>query len=54
MAGNQYDAFAEDYEWILSDATLTGESHFENLRPLLETLAPGSHVIDCACGTGIL
>ena len=51
---SEYDGFAEDYDWLFSDSNLTGESRFDSLRPVLESLPATSRILDCACGTGIL
>jgi glycine/sarcosine N-methyltransferase len=50
----QYNTLADDYEWLFSDATLSGEPQVEALRPILDTLPSASRILDCACGTGIL
>lgn len=53
-SADQYDSFASDYEWLLSDQTLTGEPIYEELRPVLETLPRDAAILDCACGMGLL
>jgi SAM-dependent methyltransferase len=50
---DQYDAFAEDYEWLFSDATLSRDPRIETLKPIL-TAFNGPRILDCACGTGLL
>jgi SAM-dependent methyltransferase len=50
----QYDAFAEDYDWLFSDTMLSGEPQYESLRHVLDSLPPRGNILDCACGTGIL
>jgi len=49
----QYDAFATDYEWLLSDATLSQDPRIEALEPILAAFN-GPRILDCACGTGLL
>lgn len=51
--GDQYDAFAADYEWLFSDATLLGTPQIEELKPILAKF-DRPRILDCACGTGIL
>ena len=53
MSASQYDDFASDYAWMLSDERMTGEPFAEAHRPLLESLPPGARVLDCACGIGV-
>ncbi len=50
----QYDAIADDYEWLFSDIMLSGEPQYASLQHVLELLPPGGTILDCACGTGIL
>lgn len=53
MHGNDpYHAFAEDYEWLFSDATLSGDPQIEELKPIL-TAFHSPRILDCACGTGL-
>ena len=51
--GDQYDAFAADYEWLFSDATLSADPRLEALKPILASFN-GPRILDCACGTGLL
>jgi SAM-dependent methyltransferase len=50
---DQYDAFAADYEWLFSDATLSRDPRIEELQPIL-TAFNGPRILDCACGTGLV
>ena len=50
---SEYDDFAVDYEWVYSDATLTGEGRVVGLQRLLSEVPPGGAIVDSACGTGI-
>ncbi len=50
-----YDAMANDYDWLFSDHDIR-EGVAINLPAaarLLSNLAPGSSVLDAACGTGV-
>jgi SAM-dependent methyltransferase len=49
----EYDAFAADYAWLLSDERLTGEPFVAAHKELLEALPPGAKLLDCACGIGV-
>jgi len=53
-AHDQYDSLAEDYDWLFSDRTLTGEPQVGELQPILERLPPGARILDSACGTGLV
>jgi SAM-dependent methyltransferase len=50
--GDQYDAFAADYEWLFSDATLSGDPQIERLKPILAAFKD-PRILDCSCGTGL-
>ncbi len=50
----QYDAIAEDYEWLFSDTMLSGEPQYAGLRHFLESPLPQGNILDFVCGTGIL
>jgi SAM-dependent methyltransferase len=53
MGGSdQYAAFAADYEWLYSDATLSEDPRIEALKPILAALG-NPRILDCACGTGL-
>ena len=52
-SASQYDSFAADYHWLFSDSVLTGEPFYEEHKELLESLKPGSQILDCACGIGV-
>ncbi len=49
---DQYAAFAADYEWLFSDATLSEDPRVEALEPILAALGK-PRILDCACGTGL-
>jgi SAM-dependent methyltransferase len=50
--GSPYDDFAADYHWIVPDEQLSGERFLRLYRSVLDELAPGASVLDCACGPG--
>ena len=50
--GDQYDAFAADYDWLFSDTKLSGDPQIEELMPILAAFNK-PHILDCACGTGL-
>lgn len=52
ISSDQYAAFAADYEWLFSDARLSGDSQIEDLKPILAALGK-PRILDCACGTGL-
>jgi glycine/sarcosine N-methyltransferase len=49
---DQYGAFATDYEWLFSDARLSGDPQIDELMPIL-TAFHKPRILDCSCGTGI-
>ena len=49
---DQYAAFAADYEWLFSDATLSEDPRIEGLKPILAAFGK-PRILDCACGTGL-
>jgi SAM-dependent methyltransferase len=49
-----YDALAEVYEWLISDAKLTPASFAASFDDVLSLLPSNAHVLDCSCGTGQL
>jgi SAM-dependent methyltransferase len=49
---DQYHVFAADYEWLLSDTTLSGDPQIEELMPILAAFHK-PRILDCACGTGL-
>jgi SAM-dependent methyltransferase len=49
-----YDGLAGVYDWLVPEALLTPEGAAEAFAGLVEMLAPGARVLDCACGTGQL
>lgn len=51
--GDQYDTFASDYEWLFSDATLSGDPQVDALKAILGTCGGEPRILDCACGTGL-
>lgn len=50
----QYDALAGVYEWVHPEELLTPEGSFAAFAGHVADLPPGSPVLDCAAGTGIL
>jgi SAM-dependent methyltransferase len=46
-----YRTLAAVYDWLTPDSLLRPEGSAEAFAPLLD---PGSRVLDCACGTGVL
>lgn len=51
--GDQYAAFARDYDWLFSDFRQVGNRHVQDAAPRLGT-REHPRVLDCACGTGLL
>ena len=49
-----YDALAEVYEWLISDAKLAPTAFAASFDDVLSLLPPNAHVLDCSCGTGQL
>ncbi len=49
-----YDALAEVYEWLISDANRTPAEFAESFDDVLALLPSNAHVLDCSCGTGQL
>jgi SAM-dependent methyltransferase len=49
-----YDTLAEVYAFLVPDELLTPSGSAAAFATLLEPLAPGARVLDCACGTGEL
>jgi len=49
-----YEQLASVYEWLLDDAIITPEGQIAAFAPVLDDLAPGARVLDCAAGTGLL
>ena len=49
---NQYDPFADDYDWILGDP-ISGSGFIKAYENLLASLPSGASILDCACGTGV-
>ncbi len=52
-AVEQYDTFAADYEWLFSEATLSGDRQADTLKAILEEFGDKPRILDCACGTGL-
>jgi len=50
---DEYDAFASDYHWLYSERVLSGEPFIERYAEILDSLATGAVILDCACGIGI-
>ncbi|WP_328328733.1 methyltransferase domain-containing protein [Kribbella sp. NBC_00382] len=49
-----YNALAEVYEWLISDAKLAPAEFAASFDDVLGLLPPNAHVLDCSCGTGQL
>ena len=49
-----YNALAEVYEWLISDAKLAPADFAASFDDVLSLLPPSAHVLDCSCGTGQL
>lgn len=49
-----YDALAEVYEWLISDAKLTPAEFAAAFDDVIGLLPPNAHVLDSSCGTGQL
>ncbi|MFD4673262.1 class I SAM-dependent methyltransferase [Lentzea sp. NPDC058450] len=49
-----YDALAEVYEWLISDAKLAPAEFAASFEDVLSLLPSNAHVLDCSCGTGQL
>src|SRR5688500_17800171 len=49
-----YDALAEVYEWLISDARLAPAVFAASFDDVLSLLPSNAHVLDCSCGTGQL
>jgi glycine/sarcosine N-methyltransferase len=55
-----YTDLAADYEWLFADEVVGGSPRLGATSPggrdlveaAISTLAPGAHVLDCACGVG--
>jgi SAM-dependent methyltransferase len=54
MAADEYDTLADVYDWLVPDALLSPEGSVAAFASVVDTLAPGARVLDCACGTGQL
>jgi SAM-dependent methyltransferase len=49
-----YNALAEVYEWLISDAKLTPAEFAASFDDVLSLLPSNARVLDCSCGTGQL
>src|SRR3954451_3696908 len=49
-----YDALAEVYEWLISDAKLTPAEFAAAFDDVIRVLPSNARVLDCSCGTGQL
>jgi SAM-dependent methyltransferase len=49
-----YDALADVYEWLVPEQLLEPEGAVAALAAVVDRLAPGARVLDCAAGTGQL
>jgi SAM-dependent methyltransferase len=54
VAATSYDTLAGVYDWLVTEALLTPEGNVEPFSDVLDELAPGTRVLDCAAGTGQL
>ena len=54
MPAEPYDTLAAVYDWLVPETLLTPEGSVRAFAPVLEALAPGARVLDCAAGTGTL
>jgi SAM-dependent methyltransferase len=54
MGSEAYGDLAAVYEWCLDDAIITPEGQVAAFATILDGLAPGSRILDCAAGTGLL
>ena len=54
MAPEQYATLADVYDFLVVDALLTPAGCVAAFAPVIESLAPGARVLDCACGPGTL
>ena len=50
----EYDTLADVYEWLVPDALLSPQGAAEAFADVVDRLAPGARVLDCAAGTGQL
>jgi SAM-dependent methyltransferase len=50
----QYDGLARAYAWLVPDAMVEPEGAAAAFGGVIDGLAPGARVLDCACGTGQL
>lgn len=51
---DEYDTLASVYDWLVPDELLTPEGSVATFASVVESLAPGARVLDCACGAGQL
>jgi SAM-dependent methyltransferase len=49
-----YEALAEVYEWLISDARLTPAQFAASFHDVIRLLPANARVLDCSCGTGQL
>jgi SAM-dependent methyltransferase len=49
-----YDALAEVYEWLISDAKLTPAQFAASFHDATRLLPSNARILDCSCGTGQL
>lgn len=49
-----YEALAEVYEWLISDAKSTPAEFAASFDDVIRLLPPDARVLDCSCGTGQL
>jgi SAM-dependent methyltransferase len=53
-AERPYDTLASVYDWLVPDELLEPAGAVAAFSPVVERLAPGARVLDCAAGTGQL
>jgi SAM-dependent methyltransferase len=54
VAAASYDTLALVYDWLVPEALLTPQGSAAALGAVVDELAPGMRVLDCAAGTGQL
>src|SRR4051812_11895697 len=54
MEDEAYGDLAAVYEWCLDEAIITPEGQLATFGPILDGLPPGTRILDCAAGTGLL
>jgi hypothetical protein len=54
MAAVSYDTLAGVYDWLVPEALLTPQRSAAAFGDVIDELAPGARVLDCAAGTGLV